>query len=503
MARRSILAIFVLAALVGLMLPAEAQQGPVYRLRNPPVNEFALKGHGGGQPGPQNADPRNVVMYMGTVVGGPLWDRPIACGPTISGLGPVRYHVQPFTVSAAGNYDITSVQAYDGYLHIYQTNFDPTAGNQATNCIASNDDGAGGIGTSEVLGLALTSGTQYFVVTSAFSATDEGTFDNTLSGPGTISLGGNAPDVAITVTPSVTTATGGDQFDIDVEVSNLGPGAAANVVANLTLGNATIDSATCGAFPWNIGALADGASQTCTVTVTVTTCGPVPITGTVDADGFDSPTNNSDSEQVNPNEVADPGFEDGTPNSFWTEASTNFGTPICDAGTCGVGGGTGPRTGTFWSWFGGIAAPEEGSMTQSVVIPAGDAAVLTFWTENTVCSNTAADFLEATIDTTQVYNVTSVGGACTVLGYALQTIDISSFADDASHTLEFHSIIGGSATANFFVDDVAIVSCTTVVGPPPPGPPAIPTLDTLGLLALAVLLGGGAMIVMARRRRTI
>ena len=79
--------------------------------------------------------------------------------------------------------------------------------------------------------------------------------------------------------------------------------------------------------------------------------------------------------------VADPGFEGGTPNAFWTEASTNFGTPICDAVSCGTGGGTGPHGGTFWVWFGGIDAVEEGSMSQSVTIPAGVSASLTFFLE--------------------------------------------------------------------------------------------------------------------------
>ncbi|MCA9871967.1 MAG: hypothetical protein KC487_16495, partial [Anaerolineae bacterium] len=32
------------------------------------------------------------------------------------------------------------------------------------------------------------------------------------------------------------------------------------------------------------------------------------------------------------NVVADGGFEAGTPNPYWSEASTNFGTPICDVG---------------------------------------------------------------------------------------------------------------------------------------------------------------------------
>lgn len=155
--------------------------------------------------------------------------------------------------------------------------------------------------------------------------------------------------------------------------------------------------------------------------------------------------------------VADPGFEGGTPNAFWTEASTNFGTPICDAGACGTGGGTGPHGGTFWVWFGGIDAAEEGSVSQSVTLPAGISASLTFYLEMPVCSTLVGDFLEVTLDGTQVYAVDATDPACGVVGYVQQTVDISAFLD-STFTLEFHSIVngGGAGVMNFFVDDVDI-----------------------------------------------
>ena len=47
-----------------------------------------------------------------------------------------------------------------------------------------------------------------------------------------------------------------------------------------------------------------------------------------------------------PQLIVDGSFEAGIPNPNWTETSTNFGTPLCDA-SCGTGSGTaGPRTGT-------------------------------------------------------------------------------------------------------------------------------------------------------------
>ncbi len=161
--------------------------------------------------------------------------------------------------------------------------------------------------------------------------------------------------------------------------------------------------------------------------------------------------------------VGDGGFEGGTPSAFWAEASTNFGTPLCDAG-CGVGGGTGPHTGAWWAWFGGVAAFEEGSLSQNVTIPTGTA-TLSFWLEVPVACDSTADYLEVLVDGTQVYLVDGTYASCGVVGYALQTVDLSAYADNGSHSLEFHSEIfatNGTGT-NFFVDDVAI----DVSGPPP------------------------------------
>ena len=57
-----------------------------------------------------------------------------------------------------------------------------------------------------------------------------------------------------------------------------------------------------------------------------------------------------------PDQLLDGGFEGGIPNPDWTEASIQFGTPLCTVAGCGPGGGSGPANGTVWSWFGGFPA---------------------------------------------------------------------------------------------------------------------------------------------------
>lgn len=154
--------------------------------------------------------------------------------------------------------------------------------------------------------------------------------------------------------------------------------------------------------------------------------------------------------------LSDNSFELGTPNPVWTESSTNFGTPLCSIAACGTGTGTGPRTGDWWAWFGGIGTVEVGEISQQVVIPLGTSALLTFYLEAIVCSS-PSDFLEVKIDGNQVYRIDGSSTLCGNLGYSLVSIPIDSYADGGNHTLVFYSEAGaaGSGT-NFFVDDVSI-----------------------------------------------
>ena len=83
------------------------------------------------------------------------------------------------------------MQDYDGYLHVYIGSWDPL--DQCTNLIALDDDGAGGIGTSDILGLAVDAGNTYWIITSAFAAGDEGTFTNTVACDVDVTLGTPVP----------------------------------------------------------------------------------------------------------------------------------------------------------------------------------------------------------------------------------------------------------------------------------------------------------------------
>jgi hypothetical protein len=153
------------------------------------------------------------------------------------------------------------------------------------------------------------------------------------------------------------------------------------------------------------------------------------------------------------NLLADPGFEAGTPNPSWFEASINFGTPLCTVASCGTGTGTGPFTGDWWAWFGGIGAYEAGEVNQSVVIPPGNA-ILKFWFENHVSSGNGIDYLTIEIDGNAILTIYESSGYDP---YSPFEIDVSAYADGNSHNIRFFSEIFGPTTTNFFVDDVELI----------------------------------------------
>lgn len=159
--------------------------------------------------------------------------------------------------------------------------------------------------------------------------------------------------------------------------------------------------------------------------------------------------------------VSDGGYELGLNTPAWTLTSTNFGTPVCDVAGCGTGGGTGPRSGSFWAWFGGEPLfTETATTSQTFVIPNGSMATLEFWLEIPICDS-ILDTFEVTMDNTVIYATNGGDIACGNVGYQLKTINVSAYADGGQHTLMFRGDTAAlflSAT-NFMVDDVSLTAC--------------------------------------------
>jgi hypothetical protein len=157
--------------------------------------------------------------------------------------------------------------------------------------------------------------------------------------------------------------------------------------------------------------------------------------------------------------VQDGGFEAGTPNAFWTEMSTNFGTPICD-GAC-LGGLTGARTGQWWAWFGGIdTAFEQGSIAQTVNIPTGSPTLEFYLVGYADPGNPAVDFMKVFLGSTEVFSIDDEDLQDPLspytFDYALVSIDLTPFAG-TTQQLRFESTTNGAGfLTNFWIDDVEI-----------------------------------------------
>lgn len=409
-----------------------------------------------------------TVSYSATTVGGPSWARPFSDCTGTSGLGPVNYHTQTFSVTVSGSYSVSSTQdGWDGFIFVYQDPFTP--GQPNTNCVAGNDDGAGGIGTSDIPSVTLTAGTTYIVVTTAFENGEEGSFTNTISGPGDINLVGAGPSANLGLTKSAPDGVvNGGNYRYLLSASNAGPDDATGVTVSDTLpAGVSFVSSTCGAtavgqvVSWNIGNFANGANASCELTVAraALTCSAVVNTATISGTEADpSLANNTATHSNGGTEVIVDGSFEAANAPAWQQTSTNFGSPLCDAG-CGTGGGTAaPRTGAQWMWFGGAGTVlETGSAQQSVNIPAG-ATSLTFgyWLGACGAGGGASDFIRLTVGGTELWRRDATSAECGAAGYTLATVDVSALAG-ATQTVRFESTSGTASTnSNFHIDDVSL-----------------------------------------------
>jgi hypothetical protein len=134
---------------------------------------------------------------------------------------------------------------------------------------------------------------------------------------------------------------------------------------------------------------------------------------------------------------------------------------VCTPGTCGDGGGTvGPESGEWWAWLGGVSGPaEDASVSQSATIPVAGTATLHFGLWNGASSGNGADKFSVSIDGDSQFLVHE-GNPDYTGGYASVDLDVSQFADGASHALKLEAQSqAGSAVTSFSLDDVSLDWC--------------------------------------------
>lgn len=157
------------------------------------------------------------------------------------------------------------------------------------------------------------------------------------------------------------------------------------------------------------------------------------------------------------NAVTDPSFEAGIGAGTWTETSTNFGTPLCDAacGTCG--GPCAANTGSIYAWFGGFGGGVEvGTLAQSVTIPSSASTTeLKFAFFIPTASNADADLFAVLMGTDTVFTSSNADSSTYNAGYVNVTVNAEAY-EGTTTMLTFYGETQGTAVTNFLLDDVFI-----------------------------------------------
>lgn len=148
-------------------------------------------------------------------------------------------------------------------------------------------------------------------------------------------------------------------------------------------------------------------------------------------------------------QMINPGFESGSMVG-WTENSTNFGTPLCDAacGTCG--GPCAPQAGSWYAWFGGAGTNlEVGSVSQTVTVPNGTAGEITFWVKVPTAGDGSADDAVAVAIDGEVLFTANAGQSAQYTEYTQITVDISDYTDGGQHVFEVSGTQDGGSNILF------------------------------------------------------
>ncbi len=149
------------------------------------LGTFVNTVQGPGRSGPAGGG----TELIGSTVNEDTFSRPLASCSGLSANGDNSpYIAQAFSVSTTADYLVTSDQAgFDGFIHVYDDRYNPA--NPLLGCLAGDDDGTGGIGTSQINAVRLVAGRTYYLVTSGFDSGEAGNFNNAVFGPGAVFAG--------------------------------------------------------------------------------------------------------------------------------------------------------------------------------------------------------------------------------------------------------------------------------------------------------------------------
>ncbi|MFE9808952.1 M4 family metallopeptidase [Streptomyces sp. NPDC005548] len=244
------------------------------------------------------------------------------------------------------------------------------------------------------------------------------------------------PTSGVTVTnPGSQSATVGTAVSLQIAASSTNSGSLSYAASGLPAG-LSINSST-GAVT---GTPTTAGTYSTTVTVTDSTgaTGTATFTWTVSSSGGGGTCT---AKQL----LVNPGFESG--NTTWTASS---GVITTDTGQAAHGG-------SYKAWLDGYGSTHTDTLSQSVAVPSGCKAALTFYlhvdTAETTTS-TAYDKLTVTAGSTTLATYSNLNKAT---GYVQKTFDLSSFAG-STVALKFSGVEDSSLQTSFVVDDTALTT---------------------------------------------
>src|SRR5690606_10533846 len=153
--------------------------------------------------------------------------------------------------------------------------------------------------------------------------------------------------------------------------------------------------------------------------------------------------------------VQDPSFEattaDAGSNPFWegTDSNDPGGTPFYSDGF-----GIDVHTGSWEAWFGGWSAAATQEFWQDVTITSGGPRFINYW-RNVVLAPGSSAILTVSVDG-NVVATTDVAANGVDPAWTNVSVDISAYADGASHEIRFTYVTSTTSDGNVFIDDVTI-----------------------------------------------
>ncbi|MEU2058342.1 M4 family metallopeptidase [Streptomyces bungoensis] len=266
-----------------------------------------------------------------------------------------------------------------------------------------------------------TNSAEYAAVGNAFAGINVGSHITPPSSGVTVTNPGNQSSVVGTAVSLQIQASSSNSGALSYSASGLPAGLSINGSTGLITGTPT----TAGTY-----------STTVTVTDSAGKTGTASFTWTVSSSGGGGCT----SSQL----LANPGFESGS--TGWTATS----------GVITTDTGEAAHSGSYKAWMDGYGSSHTDSVSQSVTIPSGCKATLTFYLhiDTAESGSTAYDKLTVTAGSKTLATYSNANAAS---GYSQKSFDLSSLAGQTV-TLKFNGVEDSSLQTSFVVDDTALTT---------------------------------------------